>query len=65
MDFVAMHTQYRPKDAKFVGLAIDNSTNVTRFLQRLSVNYPILIGESAAHTLARQPERRAALYDRT
>src|SRR3546814_6825645 len=38
----------------FVGIAIDNPANVTQFLQRLPVNYPILIGEGAAHTLARQ-----------
>lgn len=53
-DFVALRTQYRPKGVEFVGIAIDNPVNVTQFLQRLPVNYPILIGEGAAHTLARQ-----------
>lgn len=53
-DFVALRTQYRPKGVEFVGIAIDNPANVTQFLQRLPVNYPILIGEGAAHTLARQ-----------
>ncbi len=53
-DFIALRTQYHPKGVEFVGIAIDNSANVTQFLQRMSVNYPILIGEGAAHTLARQ-----------
>ncbi len=53
-DFVALRTQYRSKGVEFVGIAIDNPANVTQFLQRLPVNYPILIGEGAAHTLARQ-----------
>lgn len=53
-DFVALRTQHRPKGVEFVGIAIDNPANVTQFLQRLSVNYPILIGEGAAHALARQ-----------
>jgi len=53
-DFVSLRTQYRPKGVEFIGIAIDNSANVTQFLQRVSVNYPILIGEGAAHSLARQ-----------
>lgn len=53
-DFVALHTQYRSQGVEFVGIAIDNPANVIQFLQRLQVNYPILIGEGAAHSLARQ-----------
>jgi thiol-disulfide isomerase/thioredoxin len=53
-DFVALRAQYQPKGVEFVGIAIDNPDNVTQFLQQLPVNYPILIGESAAHSLARQ-----------
>lgn len=53
-DFVALRTQYRPKGTEFVGIAIDNPANVAQFLQQLPVNYPILIGEGAAHSLARQ-----------
>ena len=53
-DFVALRTQFQPKGVEFVGIAIDNSANVAQFLQRLPVNYPILIGEGAAHNLARQ-----------
>jgi thiol-disulfide isomerase/thioredoxin len=53
-DFVALRAQYRPRGVEFVGIAIDNSANVAQFLQHLPVNYPILIGEGAAHALARQ-----------
>ena len=53
-DFVALRAQYRPQGVEFVGIAIDNSANVAQFLQQMPVNYPILIGEGAAHSLARQ-----------
>ena len=53
-DFVALRTQYRPKGTEFVGIAIDNPANVAQFLRQLPVNYPILVGEGAAHSLARQ-----------
>ena len=53
-DFVALRAQYRPNGVEFVGIAIDNSAGVAQFLQRLPVNYPILIGEGAANSLARQ-----------
>jgi len=53
-DFVALRTQYRPKGVEFVGIAIDTPANVAQFLQRLPVNYPILIGEGGANSLARQ-----------
>ena len=53
-DFVALRTLYRPKGVEFVGIAIDNSANVAQFLQQVTVNYPTLIGEGAAHSLVRQ-----------
>ena len=53
-DFVALRTQHRANGVEFVGIAIDTSSNVAQFLQRLPVNYPILIGEGAAHNLARR-----------
>lgn len=52
-DFASLRAQYRPRGVEFVGLAIDNPANVTQFLQRQPVNYPILVGEGAAHSLAR------------
>ena len=53
-DFIALRTQHRANGVEFVGIAIDTSSNVAQFLQRLPVNYPILIGEGAAHNLARR-----------
>jgi thiol-disulfide isomerase/thioredoxin len=53
-DFVALRTLYGPQGVEFVGIAIDNSANVAQFLQQMPVNYPILIGEGAAHSLVRQ-----------
>ena len=53
-DFIALRTQHRANGVEFVGIAIDTSANVAQFLQRMSVNYPILIGEGAAHNLARR-----------
>ncbi len=53
-DFVDLRTQFRASGVEFVGIAIDNPANVAQFLQRQPVNYPILIGEGAAHSLARQ-----------
>ena len=53
-DFVALREQYHPNGVEFVGIAIDNAVNVAKFLQQQPVNYPILIGEGAAHSLTRQ-----------
>ena len=53
-DFVALRTKHHPKGVEFVGIAIDNVANVAQFLQKQPVNYPILIGEGAAHSLTRQ-----------
>ena len=53
-DFSALRAQYQSQGVEFVGLAVDNPANVTQFLQRMPVNYPILIGEGAANNLARQ-----------
>lgn len=53
-DFVRLRTQHHQNGVEFVGIAIDNAANVASFLQKQPVNYPILIGEGAAHSLARE-----------
>ncbi|MBT9569106.1 MAG: TlpA family protein disulfide reductase [Thiobacillus sp.] len=53
-DFVKLRAQHHVKGVEFVGIAIDNTDNVAKFLRKQPVNYPILIGEGAAHSLARQ-----------
>ena len=52
-DFAELRAQYRASGVEFVGIAIDNPANVAQFLRQQPVNYPILIGEGAAHSLAR------------
>jgi len=49
-----LSTKYRANGVEFVGIAIDNAASVSQFLQQMPVSYPILIGEGAAHGLARQ-----------
>jgi thiol-disulfide isomerase/thioredoxin len=53
-DFDVLRRQYQSRGVEFVGIAIDNEKNVAQFLQTMPVSYPILIGEGAALTLARQ-----------
>jgi thiol-disulfide isomerase/thioredoxin len=53
-DFDALRRKHHARGVEFVGIAIDNERNVTRFLQQMPVSYPILIGEGAALALARQ-----------
>lgn len=53
-DFDAVRAQYRPDGVEIVGIAVDTPANVRAFLQNQPVAYPILIGEGAAHNLARQ-----------
>lgn len=53
-DFAELRAQYRTHGVEFVGIAIDSGPNVAQFLQRQPVDYPVLIGEGAAHGLVRQ-----------
>ena len=53
-DFVALRSEFASKGVEFVGIAIDSPAQVSQFLQTLPVSYPILVGEGAAHNLARQ-----------
>ena len=53
-DFAELRSRYRASGVEFVGIAIDSPDRVAQFLQRQPVDYPILVGEGAAHDLARQ-----------
>lgn len=53
-DFAALRAHYRPHGVEFIGIAIDHPASVAQFLRRTPVNYPVLVGEGAAHALARQ-----------
>jgi thiol-disulfide isomerase/thioredoxin len=53
-DFADLRMQFRRNGVEFVGIAIDSPERVAQFLRAQPVNYPILIGEGAASTLAQQ-----------
>lgn len=42
-----MASEFAPRQIEFVGIAIDQRANVAKFLQKLPVNYPIVIAGSA------------------
>lgn len=58
-DFAELRSRYHPKGIEFVGIAIDKPDNVKRFLLQHPVDFPILVGEGAAHSLARQLGNRS------
>ena len=43
---VEMQREYGPRGLQVVGLAIDQRELVTRFAERLRINYPIMLGEA-------------------
>jgi peroxiredoxin len=51
--FVEMQEQYGAAGLQFVGIAIDSKDKVQDFVDTYGVNYPILIGEDDAITIAR------------
>ncbi len=53
-EFDALRTRYAQRGVEFVGIAVDQPPAIARFLARRPVSYPILIGEGAAHSLARE-----------
>jgi thiol-disulfide isomerase/thioredoxin len=53
-DFAMLRSQHKGNGVEFIGIAVDNVANVTQYLRSQPVNYPILVGEGAAHSLARQ-----------
>lgn len=53
-EFDVLRTRYAPRGVEFVGIAVDQPAAVAGFLARQPVSYPILIGEGAAHSLARE-----------
>ena len=52
--FSRVQTKYAANGVQFVGIALDNSNNVTQFKKALSISYPLLIAENEGSTLTRQ-----------
>ncbi|GAB3244155.1 TlpA family protein disulfide reductase [Chitinimonas naiadis] len=56
-EFVATQKTHGDK-VRFVGLAIDNPKDVSKFVQELGINYPVLVGEQDALELMRTEGNR-------
>jgi len=44
-EFVALQTEYGEQGLQFVGIAVESEAAARAFLQKVPVNYPILLGE--------------------
>ena len=51
--FSRLQTRYAGAGVQFVGIAVDSPANVAAFVRRLTVSYPLLIGETDGPTLMR------------
>ena len=47
-DFIEVYKQYKDKDFIVVGVGIDDEDKIAQFVQKLGVNYPILVGGRTA-----------------
>lgn len=52
--FDEVQSQWKDKNVVFVGIAADQADNVKSFLQKTSVNYPIVIGGQPSFDLSRE-----------
>lgn len=53
-EFIQWQDRHRTKNLQFVGIALDDQASVAEYLQRVAVNYPILIAGDEGGALARQ-----------
>lgn len=53
-EFIALQREYANKNVQFIGIAIEDQQPVADYLQRVEINYPILIAGDAGSNLARQ-----------
>ena len=51
--FSRLQTKYAKNGVQFVGIALDTADNVTKFVQKQPVSYPLLIGDLAGTELTR------------
>jgi peroxiredoxin len=52
--FVEMQKQYGDRGLQFLGVAVDNVKDVSRFATEMGINYPLLVAEQEAIALADQ-----------
>ncbi len=51
-DFVDLQRQYGEQGLQFVGIAIDTAEEVGKFLSKVPINYPVLLGQEAGFKAA-------------
>ncbi|WP_070108219.1 TlpA family protein disulfide reductase [Burkholderia plantarii] len=52
-ELVALSHEYRQKGVRFVGVGVDSGQNVKAFLQKVKVDYPVVVSGYAGADLAR------------
>ncbi len=53
-DFIDVYNQYKEKDFIVIGVGTDDQKKIAEFVQRMGINYPILIGDRAAMKVSYQ-----------
>jgi len=53
-EFIALQEQYADKGLQFIGIAIDNTEAVATYLSSININYPQLVGDMPAISIAHQ-----------
>ena len=56
--FIRLQERYGPRGVQFVGIAIDDTAQVMAFMQRLGMNYPVLMAQQEGLELARAAGNR-------
>lgn len=53
-DFIEVYNQYKDKDFIVIGVGTDDRDRIAKFVKKLGVNYPILVGGQAAMQVSYQ-----------
>ena len=53
-EFIKLQAEYQDRGLQFIGVAIEDKQSVSDYLQRININYPILIAGDAGIGLAQQ-----------
>ena len=53
-EFIALQEQYADKGLQFIGIALDSPEAVATYLSSININYPILVGDMPAISIAHQ-----------
>ncbi len=53
-EFIELQNQYADKGLQFIGIAVDSPEAVQTYLNTININYPILVGDMPAISIAHQ-----------